>query len=55
MQCRACNYTETRVVDTIPNEKQNVIRRRRECLRCQTRFTTEEQLRVKKPKDYNEA
>jgi transcriptional repressor NrdR len=54
MQCRACNYPETRVVETSPNEKQNVIRRRRECLRCQTRFNTEEQLKITKPKGSNE-
>ena len=41
MKCPACGYTESRVIDSRPTENSS-IRRRRECLACQKRFTTYE-------------
>ncbi|MCL2813873.1 MAG: transcriptional regulator NrdR, partial [Oscillospiraceae bacterium] len=42
MNCPACGYTESKVVDSRPSEEYASIRRRRECLKCQKRFTTYE-------------
>ncbi|MCL2159177.1 MAG: transcriptional regulator NrdR [Oscillospiraceae bacterium] len=42
MKCPACGYAESKVVDTRPAEDNASIRRRRECLECQKRFTTYE-------------
>ena len=42
MKCPYCNYTESRVIDSRPAEEGTTIRRRRECLSCQKRFTTYE-------------
>ena len=40
MKCPACGYTESKVIDSRPVPENNSIRRRRECLSCQKRFTT---------------
>lgn len=40
MKCPACGYPESKVIDSRPIEEGNSIRRRRECLKCQKRFTT---------------
>lgn len=40
MKCPFCGYAESKVVDSRPAE--NNIRRRRECLSCEKRFTTYE-------------
>lgn len=42
MKCPFCGYTESKVVDSRPTEDDGSIRRRRECLACQKRFTTYE-------------
>ena len=42
MKCPFCGYTESRVIDSRPAEEGASIRRRRECLACQKRFTTYE-------------
>ena len=42
MKCPFCGYTESKVVDSRPTDDSERIRRRRECLRCQKRFTTYE-------------
>ena len=42
MKCPFCGYTESRVIDSRPAEEGASIRRRRECLACQRRFTTYE-------------
>ena len=42
MKCPNCGYTESKVVDSRPTENYSSIRRRRECLNCQARFTTYE-------------
>ena len=46
MQCKSCNYTDSRVVETTKNERSNQIVRRRECIKCGLRFTTTEDLRT---------
>ena len=42
MRCPFCGYQESRVIDSRPAEEGATIRRRRECLSCQKRFTTYE-------------
>ena len=42
MKCPFCGYSESRVIDSRPAEEGATIRRRRECLACQKRFTTYE-------------
>lgn len=42
MKCPACDYSETKVVDSRLSGDGNSIRRRRECLQCGKRFTTYE-------------
>ena len=40
MKCPGCGYPESKVIDSRPVSEGNSIRRRRECLECQKRFTT---------------
>ncbi len=47
MQCPACQYVESRVVDS--REAENSVRRRRECLGCGLRFTTFERVEHRLP------
>ncbi len=42
MKCPFCAYEESRVIDSRPTDEGERIRRRRECLKCQKRFTTYE-------------
>ena len=42
MKCPNCGYTESKVTDSRPTDEYTTIRRRRECLSCQRRFTTYE-------------
>lgn len=42
MKCPYCSYLESKVIDSRPAEEGSTIRRRRECLSCQKRFTTYE-------------
>ena len=42
MKCPFCGYLESKVIDSRPAEEGATIRRRRECLSCQRRFTTYE-------------
>ena len=42
MKCPVCGYGESKVVDSRPADDNTSIRRRRECLECQKRFTTYE-------------
>lgn len=44
MKCPYCEYLESKVIDTRPVEDGSSIRRRRECLKCEKRFTTYEQV-----------
>ncbi|MBQ8549899.1 MAG: transcriptional regulator NrdR [Clostridia bacterium] len=42
MKCPFCGFEESRVIDSRPTDEGERIRRRRECLKCQKRFTTYE-------------
>ena len=42
MKCPFCGFLESKVIDSRPAEEGSTIRRRRECLACQKRFTTYE-------------
>lgn len=42
MKCPYCSYEESKVIDSRPTDEGERIRRRRECLQCQKRFTTYE-------------
>lgn len=44
MKCPLCGNTESKVVDSRPSADGSSIRRRRECLECQKRFTTYENI-----------
>ena len=44
MRCPYCDYLESKVIDSRPIDDGSSIRRRRECLRCEKRFTTYEQI-----------
>lgn len=44
MRCPSCGYQESKVIDSRPSDDGAAIRRRRECLECQHRFTTYERL-----------
>ncbi|MBS4535400.1 transcriptional regulator NrdR [Clostridium sp. D2Q-14] len=44
MRCPYCNYYETKVVDSRPTDEGQSIRRRRECIKCNRRFTTYEKV-----------
>ena len=46
MLCPFCSHTETKVIDSRETGDGKVIRRRRECLKCQRRFSTYEQLEL---------
>jgi len=42
MKCPTCDHKETKVIDSRMSSDGNSIRRRRECLKCEKRFTTYE-------------
>lgn len=42
MKCPSCGYGESKVLDSRPVNDNTSIRRRRECLSCERRFTTYE-------------
>jgi transcriptional repressor NrdR len=44
MLCPFCGRSDSKVIDTRASDDHNAIRRRRECLECQRRFTTYERL-----------
>ena len=53
MQCRSCNYPDSRVVETRHDDRTNQIYRRRECIKCGVRFNTQEHFRdMPKKSDY---
>jgi len=49
MRCPFCHSTNNKVIDSRPSREANAIRRRRECLQCQRRFTTYEQVEETMP------
>jgi transcriptional repressor NrdR len=44
MKCPYCGFEESKVIDSRPTEDGFVIRRRRQCLSCNSRFTTYEKV-----------
>lgn len=44
MKCPFCGHFDSKVIDTRPTEEGSTIRRRRECLNCNKRFTTYEKI-----------
>ena len=44
MKCPVCGFEESKVIDSRPANDGSSIRRRRECLECQKRFTTYENI-----------
>ena len=46
MKCPVCGFAESKVLDSRPTEEGGAIRRRRECLSCQKRFTTYERVEI---------
>lgn len=44
MRCLKCGYEESKVIDSRPAEDGMSIRRRRECMKCEYRFTTYEKI-----------
>ncbi|MBQ3229885.1 MAG: transcriptional repressor NrdR [Clostridia bacterium] len=44
MKCPLCGHAESKVIDSRPAADGSSIRRRRECLECQKRFTTYENI-----------
>lgn len=46
MKCPICGHIESKVLDSRPSNEGTSIRRRRECLACQKRFTTFETIEI---------
>ncbi len=46
MKCPACSHPDTRVIDSRTGIDDMSIRRRRECLKCDFRFSTNEQVEI---------
>ena len=44
MKCRFCHADEDKVIDSRSSKDGGIIRRRRECLKCERRFTTYERV-----------
>ncbi len=44
MRCPFCESEDTKVIDSRPADENSSIRRRRECLSCERRFTTYERI-----------
>ncbi|MEG6616447.1 transcriptional regulator NrdR [Peptococcaceae bacterium 1198_IL3148] len=44
MRCPFCSYPDSRVLDSRPADDGQAIRRRRECIQCNRRFTTYERV-----------
>jgi transcriptional repressor NrdR len=42
MRCPFCEYEDSKVIDSRSSSEGRVVRRRRECLKCERRFTTKE-------------
>ncbi len=49
MKCPRCGHDDNKVVDSRAGKDGDVIRRRRECLSCQRRFTTYERIEEELP------
>lgn len=49
MKCPFCAYIDTKVIDSRLGKEGNNIRRRRECVECERRFTTYERVEEMQP------
>ena len=49
MKCTNCGNMENKVIDSRMNREGDLIRRRRECLQCNDRFTTYERIELGMP------
>ena len=49
MKCPFCHETDNRVIDSRLSKDGNMVRRRRECLKCTRRFTTYERVEETMP------
>ncbi|MEO6968836.1 MAG: transcriptional regulator NrdR [Rhodanobacteraceae bacterium] len=49
MHCPFCQHTDTRVIDSRVSDDGATIRRRRECVACGERFSTQENVELKLP------
>jgi transcriptional repressor NrdR len=47
MRCPFCDFENSKVLDSRPADEGRSIRRRRECLKCQKRFTTYEKIEAR--------
>ena len=50
MRCPKCDHPNTRVIDSRSKESENRVWRRRECEKCEKRFTTYESASLRLPK-----
>lgn len=46
MHCPACHYDDTKVIDSRIGADDFIVRRRRECAKCEFRFSTQEQIEI---------
>ena len=46
MRCPNCNYEDTKVLDSRPIDEGSTIRRRRQCEKCEFRFSTHEEIEI---------
>ena len=46
MRCPYCFHEDTQVIDSRETEDQSAVRRRRECAKCEKRFTTYERIEL---------
>lgn len=46
MRCPSCSHDETKVLDSRPSNDGMIIRRRRECVKCEFRFSTLEEMEI---------
>lgn len=46
MKCPVCHFEDTKVVDSRMSSDGLLIRRRRECLKCEFRFSTHEEMEI---------
>ena len=49
MKCPFCHHADTQVIDSRASDEGAVIRRRRRCLQCEKRFTTNERVELAMP------
>ena len=48
MKCPYCDYKDTKVIDSREMDEGRIVRRRRECEKCQARFSTKEKIEILK-------